>query len=560
MTVATSAPPEGPQRTTPEISVLLVEDDPGFAVLVRRRLERQGTMAVRTATTLAEAVAALAEGRVDCVLLDLSLPDADGMTGVQVLREEQPDLPVVVLTGNRDDSLPLLALAAGAQDYLSKDVAEPEVLERAVRYAIERKRHENEIAALALHDPLTGLPNRRLFFDRLEQALARSPRSGETVGVVYLDVDRFKAVNDTYGHRIGDALLVHVAACLRSVVRPGDTVARLAGDEFAILVERVEDEEDLRRLGERLISVARRPFTTGVIELRATFSVGIALGRSPLSPDEVLSRADAALYAAKRNGRDQFHVAADQPDDPGTLAGELPDAVRGTPFELHAQDVVRLRDGAVTGRELLLRWRHPDRGLLKPAAFLEAAERTGLIVDLGRWVLIEALRMLEEAPGSAGTLAVNVSGTQVRDETLVRIAEEARRRGVDTGRLIVEVSEGAVVADPDHVRPLLDGFRAAGAQIAIDDVGAAGAPLRYLADTPADVLKLDRALLAGIDADERARVTVTAIVELARTLGLRTVAEGVETPGEREALTELGCDDAQGFLWDRPHAPVAPPP
>lgn len=413
---------------------------------------------------------------------------------------------------------------------------------------------EEELAHLALHDLLTGLPNRRLLFDRLAQSLARARRAEASVAVVYVDIDHFKSFNDTFGHAVGDAVLMRVAHCLSQVVRPGDTVGHLAGDEFVVLVEDTPDEQSVRDFTSRLSGALREPFTVDGTVLRLTASVGVAMSVCDDTPEQALARADQALYSAKRQGRDRV-IWEGHGDDTDLLASGLPAAIEAGELRLHAQPIVRLPDCSVAGHELLVRWQHPDRGLLLPNEFIPQAERSGAIVDLGRWVLHEACRWLRQS--TTGFVSINVSALQLQDPALLTILRSARDEGVDVTRLCLEITETAVISDLNRARTLLSRLRLLGAKVAIDDFGAGQTSLRYLHDLPVDILKIDRSLISRLGSDNRAALIVTAVIELGRALNLDVVGEGAETIMQADVLELLGCPFGQGFRWAEP-TPVTP--
>jgi diguanylate cyclase (GGDEF)-like protein len=671
-----SSLPASARKDTPVSSVLLVEDDADYAELVRRRLVALGGLAVHSVSCLRDAREHLASSPADCVLLDLALPDASGLEALLATRTAAPQAAVIVLTGNDDEKLPLQALVEGAQDYILKSDANAATLDRAIRYATERKRQENELAAreglsravldslsaptvllsetgrivavneawrdlqreglaglgedyielcrrpptdlppahetapglawvlagaplfeldyscgagderrwyslritplrtgglgavvshipitrlklaeeelahLALHDQLTGLPNRRLFFDRLSQALGRALRVSSPLHVIDIDIDHFKSFNDSFGHAVGDEVLAHVARTLEAVVRPGDTVARLAGDEFVLLVEDAAPDGSSRALTSRLTAALREPFKAGGRMLRLTASIGVATSAPVDTPEEVLARADAVLYTAKRHGRDRVAWETEPASYSDALTRQLPAAIVGGELELYAQPIVRIPTGATAGHELLVRWRHPERGLLLPSEFIPEAERSGAIIELGRWVLSNACRAL--AHPADGFLSINVSAAQLHDPALLTIVRHARDEGRDVSRLCLEITESAVIADLNLAHTLLSKLRALGVRIAIDDFGAGQTSLRYLHDLPVDVLKIDRSLVSRLGGDDRARLIVTAVVELGRALGLDVVGEGAETTEQAEALRHLGCQLGQGFRWAEP--------
>ena len=428
----------------------------------------------------------------------------------------------------------------------------------------DRKRAEQQLAHQALHDPLTGLSNRVLLLDRLQQALARSRRSESPLGVLFLDLDRFKVVNDTLGHGAGDDLLVEVAARLQAAVRALDTVARFGGDEFAVLCEGLVNDEEARIVAERIAAVVAAPYTVGGREMTVTASIGIAIVNATdagIDPESVLRDADAAMYRAKDRGGDRHEVFD------GALRERLlqrlgieeglRNAVERGELRLYYQPEMSLRNGETTGVEALLRWEHPERGLLAPGEFLPVADETGLIVPIGQWVLTEACRQLRAwsaAHPQLGSMImwVNLSTRQLTQPDVVDVvASVLAETGVDPRCLGIEITESTFM-DVDTVGPVLADLKALGVQLAVDDFGTGFSSMNYLKKFPVDVLKVDRSFVAGLGRDAGDSAIVAAVIGLAHSLGLAAIAEGVETYEHLAALHSLGCDRAQGFYFSRP--------
>ncbi len=427
----------------------------------------------------------------------------------------------------------------------------------------EQRAVEDQLVHEALHDRLTGLPNRALMVDRLAQALHELPRQGGSsfVAVVFVDVDRFKVINDSLGHEAGDTVLIELGRVLGGLMRPGDTVARFGGDEFVVLCKGLGGVQEARAVAERLLRAASAPLLVGSAEVVLTASAGIALASSPdAQPGDLLRDADAAMYRAKRDGRARAVVFADDMRDEAVLRLatelELRRAIAEGTLALHYQPVVNLRSGALHGVEALVRWDHPTRGPLLPSDVIPVAEETGLIVPLGAWVLERACEQLvtwHRELGVTLTMAVNLSGVELRRPGFTeQVAHVLRRTGVPPGSLVLEITETVLMRDAPESLTVLAELKALGVLISVDDFGTGYSSLSYLKRFPVDTLKIDRSFVAGLGEDPEDLAIVRAVAALAASLGMSTVAEGVENDRQLGVLRELGCDAAQGFLLGRP--------
>jgi len=412
----------------------------------------------------------------------------------------------------------------------------------------------------ALHDPLTGLPNRVLMFERLEHAFHRSRRSGRTTAVFYLDLNDFKSVNDAHGHRVGDELLVAVAERLTGMLRPGDTLARLAGDEFVILCEELDDASGADLIALRINAVMGPPFFLSNLEVNITASIGIAFtGRDSADPEQLLQDADLAMYQTKRTASPEsvvdlreLHLAAHHAGLQRTLRGA---AGRGE-LCLVYQPIVATPDGCLTGVEALLRWKHPVRGLVAPTLVIPLAEQAGLMTEIGRWVLEQALadaQGWQDPRAEDLVISVNVSAQQFMSGGFAEMVGSAlARHEVDPRLLTLEVTESIFIRDSERARIVLSDLKALGVSIALDDFGTGYSSLSYLLEYPVDVVKSDRSFIAKLGRDPASEAVMTAVIQLAHGLGMTVVAEGVETVEQQRQLTELGCNFCQGFHFAEP--------
>ncbi|XAH21898.1 EAL domain-containing protein [Xylophilus sp. GW821-FHT01B05] len=421
-----------------------------------------------------------------------------------------------------------------------------------------------ELQQRAFADPLTGLPNRLLFEDRLHHALVRLDRANhlrvqERVAVLFVDLDGFKPINDSFGHAAGDQILCKAAERLCREARQSDTVARVGGDEFLLLLEDVSDATDCVQLAERILQVLAQPFEVSDKQVQIACSIGIVVYPDQGDRDKLVANADAAMYVAKRAGGGSYalfesHMGADAVEQL-ELQSDLRQALDSQQFELYYQPKVDGRRGRINGVEALLRWHHPQHGMVSPAVFIGLAERFGLIGRLGNWVIDEACRQIAawSVQGLRMRVAINLSVHQLRESGLAERVEQAlRRHGVDASQLLCEITESVAMEDIKATQRTFSGLARIGVYLAIDDFGTGYSSLSYLRTLPAQQLKIDRSFVNDLEVKEDARAVVEAVIRLAHALGLRVVAEGVETSGQRDILLQMGCDELQGFFFARP--------
>jgi diguanylate cyclase (GGDEF)-like protein/PAS domain S-box-containing protein len=428
----------------------------------------------------------------------------------------------------------------------------------------ERRVAETELEHQALHDPLTGLPNRALVLDRLGRALARAHRSGTKTVVLFIDVDRFKVVNDSLGHAYGDDLLVAAAARLRASLRETDTVARLGGDEFVVLLEDLSHDTIALEVADKILDAMRRPFVLAGREFFVTASIGLAMSATENDTAESMIRdADAAMYVAKGRGRNRLEVFDEtirvRVVRHLEMENDLHRALERGELRLVYQPAYRLATNRIEGVEALLRWDHPRRGLVLPGEFIGVAEETGLIMDIGQWTIDEGCRQLRrwrDQGSTLRTLWVNLSARQLASGDLPAIVERALARyDLPRGALGLELTESALIEEAEAAGSMLRDLEAIGVRLAIDDFGTGYSSLLYLQRYHVDVLKVDRSFVSGLGTNDDDTAITSAVISLGHNLGMEVSAEGVETPMQLERLRELGCDTACGYYLERPTTP-----
>jgi diguanylate cyclase (GGDEF)-like protein len=554
--------PEGVRELSPEVlHVLLVEDNPGDVGLVREQLSQCMNPRIEL-HVVASLRAAFDELRkrltYSCVLLDLNLPDSKGLESAESMLRSAPMMPLVVLSAEHDEHMALRAIQLGAQDYVFKGSGGAAQIQRAIRYAIERKQVQGRLDFLATHDALTGLPNRQLFIDSLNQLITYSKRDAGDAAVVVVGLTGLGLINQGYGHDTGDTVIRAAVARLQQCLPEATHLSYTGGVEFAFTLSDRADVAEAPDLGERIIEAIRRPFRMGDQEFYLNCSVGMAL--HALDADQahaLLKCAESALYQARNLGSNglRFYSA-----DMNThlrerleFERELRYALERNQFELHFQPIIDAQSGRMVGAEALVRWRHPERGLIYPEKFLPTAEQTDLMVDLGAWVLSTACREASgwQTYGAAPRVAVNVSARQFeRDDFVKRVAETLAATGIPPGQLELELTES--VMQRGQSRAAVAALRRMGVGISIDDFGTGFSSLSYLKAFPVDTLKIDRSFVANVTSDTRDAAIVRAIVAMAHNLDIGVVAEGVETAAQFEFLRQHGCDQVQGYYFGRP--------
>ncbi len=476
------------------------------------------------------------------------------------LRGMSSGLTVMIRAANR--SFGVLAIeSADHREFGTQDVNFMQAIANVIGNAVERREEEERTRYEALHDPLTGLPNRNLFLDRLGRAIAQAERRKSSVAVLFLDLDQFKLVNDSLGHAAGDELLAAVAPRLEQGLRPTDTIARFGGDEFAVLAE-VKSERDAVRIAERIKAALSSPFKLRQREHFVSASMGISLGRGEKAPEAMIRDADAALYRAKETGRGGYELFDSamraRAVEHMRIENDLRRALDREELELHYQPIVGLRDGSIVAIEALLRWRHPEYGLTSPTSFIPVAEESQLIVPVGRWVIEEACTRVAEwqsiDPDAAPVrIAVNLSGRQIGDpELLPTVSAAVEASGIEPTTLSFELTESVLFEESGVSERVMRSLRGMGVRLVLDDFGSGFSSLGYLKRFPLDGIKLDRSFIENVADGLTDAQIVKAVVEMARALGLEIVAEGVETSDQLAAVRSLGCHQAQGFYFMPP--------
>lgn len=553
--------------------LLLIDDDELDRLAVIRALKKSTTPhEICECANAADGLRKSAEENFDVILLDYRLPDMDGLAVLRQLRSGNfAEVAVVMLSSIEDDAVAEQCFEAGAQDFMLKDEVNGRRLIRAVRqakqrYEIERalQNSHDQLRILAERDPLTGLSNRRGFDLALKAAIAHAKRNRESIALVLIDLDDFKTVNDTLGHEAGDKLLVELSVRLREMVRDSDFICRLGGDEFLILATSVQKEEQIALLVERLNNALHNPIRINGTDILVTASIGVALlGQRADNADELFKCADIAMYRAKQNGRNQSHFYNEQLDalvkHKAKIKLDLYKALTENEFKLYYQVKINAADGSIGGAEALVRWQHPELGLLMPNDFISIAEDCGLIVRLGVWILREACRQMNEwrsripAAAQLPNVSVNLSAIQIRNHHfLAEVKKALADFQLQPQHIELEITENALIRDSGLAGELLNTLSHMGIHIALDDFGTGYSSIQHLKAFPIDVLKIDKEFVSSIGRDASHEKLLTAIIKFAKALDLIVVAEGIETRDQAHFCHEAGCDMLQGYFYSRP--------
>ena len=551
--------------------IMLVDDEPTVIDIVQMYLEDVGYKNFVTTSDSPAAMPMMEKTPPDLLLLDLMMPELDGFELLSLIRNDRKlsRIPVIVLTSSTDSETKLRALELGANDFLAKPVDESELVLR-VRNNLAAKVYQDR---LIYFDALTGLPNRRMFLERLDAALGPLHDNGTNSAILHIGLDRFKQINDVMGHGTGDRLLKLIAYRLSQSVRETDCVtqtdlldtnvdlARMGGDEFTGLLTNLDDGQSATLVAGRLIACLAEPFLIDGDEFFVTASVGVAL--SPEHGRDVstlLKHADIAMSHAKRNGSNNYQIYSDTINAQSvkrlSLENHLRKVLDRDQLRLHYQPKVSVSTGTLAGAEALIRWEHPELGLISPGEFIPLAEETGLIVPIGEWVIQTACQQCQQWRSQYAEglkISVNVSTPQFRRQGLVSSVQTALAQSQLPGsHLVIELTESIIMENPERNVQILHELKRGGVMLSVDDFGTGYSSLSYLKRFPLDELKVDRSFIKDIPEDADDMAIVTAILAMASSLGLSVVAEGVEEEAQLAFLRELGCDEYQGFLFSKP--------
>jgi diguanylate cyclase (GGDEF)-like protein len=591
------------------ISILVVDDLADNLQILANTLSKQGYQ-VRCAKNGSTALRGASTILPDLILLDIKMPDIDGYEVCQQLKanKETCDIPVIFLSALDDVLDKVKAFEVGGVDYISKPIQVKEVLVRVknqialqlakaeitelnqdlerrvyqrtiklktvvqkLRQEInERQRVQQQLIHDALHDSLTGLPNRTLLIERIEFTIAHAKRNTDyKYGLLFIDLDRFKVINDSLGHSIGDQLLIAVSNLLQECVRENDLVARLGGDEFVILLDGIKSIQDATSIGERIQQKMRSPFELHSQNIFTSASIGIVFGSTEYSnPADLMRDADIAMYRAKDKGKARYTIFDQTMYDETLKLVELENSLRfalkRNELTMHYQPIISLDNNHLVGFEALIRWQHPERGAISPVEFIPIAEDTGLILDIGEWLLKEACQQLQTWRQQFASvpqinslkMSINLASQQLQEPKFIQKLDQILlETGLEGSSLRLEITESVLIEPEGTIQNTLRQIKNRNIKLSIDDFGTGYSSLSYLRRFPIDNLKIDRSFINQMNLDSENFEIVRLIITLAKTLGMKTISEGVETALQLNQLKGLGCEFAQGYLFSIPLAP-----
>ncbi len=549
------------------LRLLIVEDSEDDTQLLLQALRKGGYDPVyERVTSGADLEMALARHKWDVIVAGQDLQHYSGLAALDFLKENGYDIPFFLISKTGSENLAAEAMKSGAQDYVMRDNLTrlcPAIARelREVEVRRNHKRAEATVERQAHYDLLTDLPNRTTFRDRLTVALAQATRNRKMLAILFVDLDRFKTIVDTLGHTIGDQVLRGVAERLGASLEEGDTLARLGGDEFVILLPLISRADRAVRVAQRILEAIKPPFHFDRNELHITMSIGITLyPYDGEDADTLLKNADTALYRAKEQGRNNYQLYTPAMNARAferlALENSLRKAVERKEFLVYFQPQVDLKTGVIVGTEALLRWQHPDLGIVYPSEFISMAEETGLIAQLGDWVLRTSCthnKAWQKAGFAPMTVAVNLSARQFQQQDLVEtVARILKETGLEARWLEIEITESIAMQNADYTNVLLRGLKEMGVRVALDDFGTGYSSLSYLKKFPINTLKIDQSFVRDLTKDPNDEAIANAVIVLAHSLKLKVVAEGVETKEQEAFLRQHQCDILQGFLFSVP--------
>ena len=550
---------EDAQKDEEKPIVVLADDDPSIRLMVRHVLEPENYEIVEAEDGL-DAIKAVEKQHPALVLLDAVMPGLDGFTTCQQLKERgHVDVPVIMLTGLDDDASVERAYEVGAIDYITKPIKWA-VLKHRVRAIVKSVMAERKIQRLEYRDTLTQLPNRLLFVDRLEQAIVRAERHRESIALMVVDIDDFKLVNDSFGHEAGDKLIKAVGDLLSKSMRRADTVARLGGDEFAIIIENIDGHDDAISIADNVTTILEHNVRLDNQETFTSASVGIAM-----FPDDgadastLLKNADTAMFRAKEQGKRCFQFYKSEMSvnamERLDLENSIRQAIENNELMVHYQPTIDIHNNEISGVEALLRWQHPEKGMISPNDFLQVAIESGLIVPIGEWMIktiCHQLRVWKDAGMENQNVSINLAAKQFKDQDLIAVFKMAMdEHQIDASELTIEVTEKTLISSEGEIEDTLVKLHDMGMTICVDDFGIGFASLTNLKDLPIDVVKIDNVFIAGVPDNDQDVAVVTAIAGLTRGLKLKLLAEGIENERQLNMLKGLGCQYAHGFYWSK---------
>jgi diguanylate cyclase (GGDEF)-like protein len=541
-------------------SILIIDDTPDSITILNQILQQE--YRVLFALNGSKGLSIARQQKPDLILLDVSMPEMDGY---QVCRElkanpDTRDIPVIFVTARDQDDDHEMGFRLGAVDYLTKPVR-PSTVKVRVKNQLQLRRSEELILHQALYDSLTNLPNRSLSMDRLRYAITNDSRDLLKTALLFIDLDNFKKINDTLGHDAGDQLLKETAARLNRCVRRGDTVGRLGGDEFIIILSALEHTVDAKLVADNIMRLFAKPVKISHMELLITVSIGISF-----SPDDsrdykqLLVNADTAMYQSKQSGRNNYHLFNGEMNQTVmrrmTLENHLHHALEKNEFCVYYQPLIETTSRNIIGAEALIRWDNPQLGRVSPDEFIGIAEQIGIIEQLGVYVLQQACHFFKDLTGSDGqplTLAVNVSPQQFRQNHLPDLVDNIlKETGLEPEQLELEVTEGLLLGSQSNIKDALLALRQLGVHFSMDDFGTGYSSLSYLREFPFSIIKIDRSFISDLQNKPEDQVLVTAAIAMAHALDMKVIAEGVETEFQLQFLKEKQCDICQGYLFSKP--------